>query len=152
MTDLKDRVLIDTNILVYAYEPSERQKQEQALNIIRELVRKRTGVISTQVLAEFFVTVTNPRKLSTPLTITEGYERIQNFLQVWEVINVTGMIVLEAIRGVKDYQLSFWDAQIWATARLNQIAIIYSEDFNVGATLEGVRFVNPYKDSESSTS
>jgi predicted nucleic acid-binding protein len=50
--------------------------------------------------------------------------------------------VLEVIRGVKEYQLSFWDAQIWATAKLNQISVIYSEDFNVGAIIEGVRFVN----------
>ena len=56
---------------------------------------------------------------------------------------MTGAIVLEAIRGVKEYQLSFWDAQIWATAKLNQIPVVYSEDFNVGAIIEGVRFINP---------
>jgi len=57
---------------------------------------------------------------------------------------VSGLIILEAARGVETYQLSFWDAQIWASARLNQIPIIFSEDFNVGASIEGVRFVNPF--------
>ncbi len=56
------------------------------------------------------------------------------------------MIVLEAARGVRDYQFSFWDAQIWATARLNQIPTIYSEDFNVNSAIEGVRFLNPLSD------
>ena len=62
------------------------------------------------------------------------------------VVNVTPTIVLEAVRGVIDHQLSFWDALIWATAKLNQIAVILSEDFRSGASLEGVRFVNPLSD------
>jgi predicted nucleic acid-binding protein len=52
--------------------------------------------------------------------------------------------VLEAARGARDYQMHFWDAQIWATARLNQITYILSEDFNTGSVIEGVRFVNPF--------
>lgn len=77
------------------------------------------------------------------MSIVEAGNRIQNYILAWEVVEVTGAIVLEAIRGVKEYQLSFWDAQIWATAKLNQISVVYSEDFNVGAIIEGVRFINP---------
>jgi predicted nucleic acid-binding protein len=54
------------------------------------------------------------------------------------------MIVLEAGRGVRDHQLSYYDSQIWAIARLNQVPTIFSEDFSDGAVLEGVRFVNPF--------
>ncbi len=54
------------------------------------------------------------------------------------------MVVLEALRGVRDHQLSYYDAQVWATARLNQVPVIFSEDFKPNATLEGVRFVNPF--------
>jgi predicted nucleic acid-binding protein len=57
------------------------------------------------------------------------------------------LIVLEATRGVESYQFSYWDAQIWATARLNQITTVYSEDFNSGATIEGIHFVNPLNDN-----
>lgn len=137
------RVFVDTNILVYAYDRSETQKQKQALLVLDQLATAGTGVLSTQVLAEFFVTVTSPRKLVFPLSVADGYERIQNYLQAWEVLDLTGMVVLEAARGVRDYQFSLWDAQIWATARLNQISLVYSEDFNVGAVIEGVRFANP---------
>lgn len=59
------------------------------------------------------------------------------------MVDVTGLVVLEAARGVRDYQLSFWDAQSWAVARLNQIGMVYSEDFNVGTVIEGVQFINP---------
>ena len=100
------------------------------------------GVISTQVLAEFFVAVT--RKIAAPLPVTEAGERVKNYLQSWTVVDLTGMVVLEATRGVHHHQLSFWDAQIWATARLNQIPVVFSEDLNVGAVTEGVRFVNPF--------
>ncbi len=74
----------------------------------------------------------------------DAYERIQNYLLAWEIIDVTGPIVLEATRGVSTYKMSYWDAQIWASARLYQIPVIFSEDFNVGAVVEGIRFVNPF--------
>lgn len=51
--------------------------------------------------------------------------------------------MVDAARGVLDHQLSFWDALIWATAKLNQIPVILSEDFRSGTSLEGVRFINP---------
>jgi len=57
---------------------------------------------------------------------------------------VTGAIVLEAVRGVRTYQMSYWDAQIWASARMNQIPVVLSEDFGEGTTIEGVHFVNPF--------
>jgi predicted nucleic acid-binding protein len=63
------------------------------------------------------------------------------------VLDLTGMVALEAIRGVRDYQFNFWDAQVWATARLNQIPVVFSEDFNAGTLIEGVRFVNPFAEN-----
>ena len=139
---MSDRILADTNVLVYAYDRSEPQKQIRALEVLDRLAVSRVGVISTQVLAEFFVAVT--RKIETPLSVSEAYVRVKNYLQAWTVLNLTGMIVLEAARGVREHQFNFWDAQIWAAARLNQIPIVFSEDFNVGAVTEGVHFVNPF--------
>lgn len=53
------------------------------------------------------------------------------------------MIVYEAVRGVKEHKFSYWDAQIWASARLNQISLVFSEDFAHGSLIDGVRFINP---------
>lgn len=142
---MSSRVFVDTNILVYTCDRSEPHKQRQALQILDQMTLTRAGVISTQVLAEFFVTVTSSRKFSSPMSVAESYEHLQDYISSWEVVNVTALIVLEAARGVRDYQFSFWDAQLWATARLNQISVIYSEDFNVGSAIEGVHFVNPLK-------
>ena len=142
---MNGRVFVDINVLVYAYDRSEPAKQQQALAVLDYLVGREAGVISTQVLAEFFVTIT--RKIAAPLTINEAYERLMNYLQVWPVIDLTGLIILEAARGVRDHQFSFWDAQIWATARLNQISVVFSEDFHVGGVIEGIRFVNPFAEA-----
>lgn len=135
-------ILVDINVLVYAYDRTAGTKQQHALAVLDALVKHNEGAISTQVLAEFFVTVT--RKLPYPLTVAEARSRIENYLLAWPIVEIAGLIVLEAARGVEAYQLSFWDAQIWATARLNQIPLVFSEDFNTSASLEGVRFINPF--------
>ena len=138
---MKDKIFVDTNILVYAYDRSELEKQILALAILNQLTETQTGVISAQVMSEFFTAVT--RKISLPLSPADAYQRLENYQQSWDTLDVTPEIVLEAARGVRDYQFSLWDGQIWAAARLNQISVIFSEDFNVGAVIEGVRFINP---------
>jgi len=139
---MSDRVLVDTSVLVYAYDRSEPEKQKRALEVLDRLVISGVGVISSQVLSEFFVSVTH--KIAAPLSALEAYERIKNYLRSWTVFDLTGMIVLEAARGVRDHQFNFWDAQVWAAAHLNQIPVVFSEDFNAGQVTEGVRFVDPF--------
>ena len=62
----------------------------------------------------------------------------------FEVYDLTRFTILEAGRGVRDYRLSYYDAQIWAIARLNQIPVVFSEDFQNEQTLEGVQFLDPF--------
>jgi len=139
-----DRVFVDTNVLVYAYDRSEPHKQRRALQVLDRLAVTGAGVISTQVLSEFFVAVT--RKITVPLSVEEASERVKNYLQSWMVVDVTGMVLLEAIRGVQEHHFNFWDAQIWATAKLNQVPVVFSEDFSAGSVTEGVKFITPFAD------
>jgi len=139
---MADRILVDTNILLYAYDRGEPAKQPLALELLDCLVAHDLGALTPQVLAEFFVNAT--KKLQPPLTIEEAHSRVQNYLLSWEILDITGTVVLEAVRGVRNYRMAYWDAQIWASARLNQIPIVLSEDFGDGVIIEGVRFVNPF--------
>jgi predicted nucleic acid-binding protein len=139
---MADRILVDTNILLYAYDRGEPAKQPMALALLDRLVAHDLGALTPQVLAEFFVNAT--KKLQPPLTIEEAHSRVQNYLLSWEILDITGTVVLEAVRGVRNYRMPYWDAQIWASARLNQIPIVLSEDFGDGVVIEGVRFVNPF--------
>lgn len=136
--------LIDTNILVYAYDRSEPVKQAKALEILDALAREGSGMLSPQILSEFFTVVT--KKIPAPMSIEQGYTSLNNFIQFWDVVDLTGAVVLEAARGVKDHYLSFWDALVWATARMNQIPAVLSEDFSHNSVLDGVRFIDPFKD------
>ncbi len=139
-------VLIDTNILVYAYDRSEPEKQQCALTALDHLATSGTGVLSTQILDEFCsVTL---RKLSLALTPELVEERVRRYIRIYRVLPINVSVILEAIRGVREHQFSFWDAQVWATAKLNGIPTVYSEDFVVGAVVEGVRFVNPFEAGE----
>jgi predicted nucleic acid-binding protein len=136
------RVLIDTNVLVYAYDRSGLLKQKQALQVLRKLAESGRGAVTTQVLGEFFTVVT--RKIPSPLSAGEAAAQIRNHLQLWTVIEMTGALVLDAAIGVRDHKMSFWDAQIWAAARANRIPVVLSEDFSDGSILDGVRFMNPF--------
>lgn len=135
-------VLVDTNVLAYAYDRSERPKQRVALAVLDLLADTQRGVLTTRVLGELFVTLT--RKLTERMTVEQAAERIHHYVLSWPIFDVTRLIVLEAAQGVRLHQLSFWDAQIWATARLNQIPVIFSEDFSANRPLDGIRVVNPF--------
>jgi predicted nucleic acid-binding protein len=135
-------VLIDTNVLVYAYDRANPAKQRRAIDLLSYIRTARVGAISAQTLSEFFATVT--RKLVPPLTMAEAEAQLQGFASQWPVLPVTEKVILEAVRGARLYQLHFWDAQIWAVARLHGLPTIFSEDFNPGAQIEDVRFINPF--------
>ena len=64
--------------------------------------------------------------------------------RIWLVFPVISQVVLEATRGVREYQFNFWDAQIWAGTRLYRVPVILSEDFKTDAVIEGVRFLNSF--------
>ncbi len=108
------KFFVDTNLLVYAYDRSEPIKQRRALDVLNRLALSSAGAVSTQVLGEFFVTVV--RKTSVALSVAEAYSRLEYYCRFWTVIGVSATVVLEAGRGVRDYQFNFWDAQIWAAA------------------------------------
>ena len=137
-------ILVDSNVLMYAYDRSEPEKQHRALEVLDRLVETGLGALSTQTLAEFCAVATH--KIPSPLSAEQAYTQIEHFVRIWPILNVTSQVVLEAARGVRDYQFSFWDAQLWAVARLNNVPVIFSQDFNPGSVVEGVRFVNPFAD------
>ncbi len=135
--------LVDTNILVYAYDRSEYEKQKRARALLDWLESRACGMLSTQILGEFFRIVT--RKLVEPLTPRQAYVELDRHLRTWGTFDITRAVVLEAGRGCVAYQMPYWDAQIWATAKLNQVPQILSEDFQHGRVVEGVEFKNPFK-------
>ena len=139
---MADEILVDTNVLVYAYDRAEPRKQERALETLRRLAVGGRGRLSAQILGEFFRAVT--QKIPSPLSASDAYGQIATLIRALPALPVTPLVVLEAARGGRDHRLNYWDAQVWGTARLNQIPLVLSEDFGDGFLLDGVRFVNPF--------
>jgi predicted nucleic acid-binding protein len=137
-------VLIDTNILVYASDPADPARQDKALQVLKYLETTRSGRLSTQCLGEFVNVATRSRQ---PLySLEEAIQQVEYLLQAYPVFDLTPLMILEAARGARDHGLAYYDAQIWASARLNQVTTIFSQDFTDGQVLEGVRFVDPFAD------
>jgi predicted nucleic acid-binding protein len=135
-------ILIDTNILIYAHDYQDRARRDRAVRIIRQLQLSGIGRLSVQCLAEFASVAT--RRLRPRLTWAEALVQVERLAQAFQVFDLTPQIVGEAARGARDHQLAYYDAQLWGSARLNQVPVIFSEDFASGTALEGVRFVNPF--------
>ncbi len=134
--------LLDSNVLIYATDEEDPQRMARASELLRYLAPARLAVISAQVLAEFAnATLRRGRSLAA---IDEVYRQVEVYSRAMVVLPLTPAIIQEAVRGVRDFRLAYYDAQIWAAARLNQVPFVLSEDFNVGATLDGVTFVNPF--------
>ncbi|MFU8771554.1 MAG: PIN domain-containing protein [Anaerolineales bacterium] len=135
-------ILIDSNVLIYAYDVRDQPRQEHAFSVLKTIGSFGNGRLSAQCLSEFFSRTT--RGPSPLLSIPEAAQQTTYLSTIFRVHPVTQQIVNEAIRGVLEAHFSYRDAQIWAAARLNQIPVIFSEDFNSGSTIEGVHFVNPF--------
>jgi len=137
--------LVDTSVLVYAYDQADDQKRERAIEVLARIGGAPAGALSVQIVGEFFTTVT--RKIPVPLLPAEAERTLINLARSWTVYPLDRTTVLEAVRGSQDRLLSYWDALIWATAKLNDVPNVLSEDFNPGGQLEGVRFLNPFAET-----
>lgn len=140
--DTEWRYLLDTNILVYGFDANEPRKQEQALEVIDRVGRKGTGTLSVQTLSEFANVALY--RLEEPLPPDDVADQLELYSETFPILSLTTFVSIEAVRGVRDHSFSYFDAQIWAIARLNQIPVVLSEDFSSGASVEGVTFLDPF--------
>ena len=137
--DKLTRTFLDTNILVYAEDRADPVKQRKAVELILEHKRQRTGVVSLQVLQEFFVTVTRKLKLDV------GVARYKvEFHSRFQVAEPTVSDILAAIDLHRLHGFSFWDALVLRMAKQAGCRVLLSEDIQHGEEVDGVRIVNPF--------
>jgi predicted nucleic acid-binding protein len=134
------KTFVDTNILVYAHDLDEPKKRLAAKEALSGLWVERTGVLSTQVLQEFYVTAT--RKLAKPLSKAAARRVVESY-GVW-CVDVTHAEIAAAFRIEDQARISFWDALICAAALKSGAERILSEDLNAGQRVTGIRIENPF--------
>lgn len=134
--------LVDTNILIYAYDAADVRKRAIALDVLTNLRQHRLGVLTVQVLGEFFTNVT--RKPLEPLTPEEARLTALRLYRSWPVLDLTSRMFVDAVRGVTEHKLSYWDALLWATAQEERVPFILTEDQQHLRLVEDVRYLNPF--------
>jgi predicted nucleic acid-binding protein len=134
------RSFFDTNVLVYTDDQAAPAKQRRALELLAEHRRAGTGVVSLQVLQEYFVTVTRKLKVDAVLA-----RRKIELMAEFDVASPELSDVLAAIDLHRLHTINFWDALIVRSAKQAGCSALFSEDMQPGREIDGVRIVNPFQ-------
>ncbi len=139
---MTERVFVDSNVLVYARDASEPEKQPLAQAWLRHLWLSRSGCLSVQVLSEFYVTVT--RKLKPGMDAVAARGDVEAFM-AWNPLSIDSDLVLAAWRFEDRFSLSWWDALVVSAAVASGAKRLLTEDLQEGLELDGVLVVNPFR-------
>ena len=135
------REMVDTNILVYAVDRSSGLKHRLASDLLTDLIARDVLTVSAQVLNEFYSVATRKKGL---MTHDDAVRYIRATAGASVVLPLTLSGTLLALGAVARHGFSFWDALIWAAAREGGLSTLYTEDFQHGREIEGVRIVDPF--------
>jgi predicted nucleic acid-binding protein len=135
------KVFVDSNVLIYAHDKDAGSKQVQAAQRLGELWETGLGRLSTQVLQEFYVNVTE--KISKPLSRSAAREVVRSYGH-WVGTFLTPGTVVRASEISEIWRLSFWDSMILAAAEQDGATELLSEDLSHDQIIAGVRISNPF--------
>ena len=135
------RAFVDSNILVYAHDSGAGTRNQVAKALVARLWGERTGVLSTQVIQEFYVNVR--RRARNPIEPAEVRRLVEDYL-LWEIVVNDGSTILGALDIERRFKVSFWDALILQAANTAKVTTVYSEDLSHGQSYHEVKVVNPF--------
>jgi predicted nucleic acid-binding protein len=136
---MSERSFLDTNILIYTDDHANPDKQRVALDLVDRAFAQRSGVVSTQVLQEYFAAAT--RNLGVDATLAR--RKVELFARL-DTVQVSVELVLSGIDLHRLHAISFWDALIVRAALDAGCTVLLSEDMQAGQRLAGLRIANPF--------
>ncbi|MEX2125103.1 MAG: PIN domain-containing protein [Woeseia sp.] len=138
--------LVDTNILVYRYDPRFPAKQARAEELLRQGIADDSIVVPHQALIEFVAAVTRPiAGDASLLSVEEAHREVDDMLAQFSVVYPTENTLRTALRGAALYKLSWFDAHLWAYADERGFDPLWSEDFEDGRLYGRVRVRDPFR-------
>jgi predicted nucleic acid-binding protein len=139
--------LVDTNVLVYRFDPRFPKKQQVAEQLLRAAVVEDSARVPHQAIVEFVAAVRRPTTPGGPplLGPADAIREAEELLSQFTVLYPDGHVLRLALRGMATYQLSWFDAHMWAYAEHFGLPEIWSEDFQDGRLYGSVRAVNPFR-------
>lgn len=138
---MNDKFFLDTNIFAYMFDARAAQKAEQARRLIKQAVSTRKGVVSQQVVQEFFNLAF--RKFQPAMTLAEAEDYLSTMFQPLLVVQSI-QTYKEALQIHSRYRLPWYDSLIVAAARESGCKIFYSEDFQHEQRFGELRVKNPF--------
>lgn len=139
---MNDRFFLDTNVVVYTFDPHAPSKRGRAQQLLSEALERRTGFISTQVIQEFLNVAL--RKFDPPLRPVDARVYIDGVLEPLCEVFPSMELYRVALRVHGRWGYSFYDSLIIAAAIEGKAEILYSEDLQANQALEGLQIVNPF--------
>lgn len=141
--------LVDTNVLVYRFDPRFPDKQRIATEVLRQGIRSGNLLLAQQSVVEFVAVVTRQLEgAARLLSLTDATREAEELLLQFDVVHPNDEIVRLALRGAAAYQLRWFDAHLWAYAEHHGLEELLSEDFQHDRRYGTVRVVNPFAASE----
>jgi predicted nucleic acid-binding protein len=138
------RTFVDTNVLVYLYDPAERAKRARARALIEAERRASPLLVSTQVLSELYAALTREKKGKPAIMPADRAERVVRALARWTVVVVDPATIVQAIALSRSARFAFWDALIVQSAIVGGCERLLSEDLGHGQRIGGVRIESPF--------
>jgi len=140
--------LVDTNILVYRFDSRFPAKQKRATALLRQGIMDESLVVPHQALIEFVAVVTRPIVERKPLLdIEDAHREVEDMLAQFPIIYPTENTLRTALRGAALYQMSWFDAHLWAYADEHRLDTLWSEDFEHGRLYGRVKIIDPFRTS-----
>jgi predicted nucleic acid-binding protein len=140
--------LVDTNVLVYRVDGRFPEKQRRATEVLRRGIAEDGIRVPHQAVVEFFAVVTRPLQDGKRLlSVQEAILETEGILGQFAILYPDDEVVRTALRGMAAYQMSWFDAHLWAFAECFGLPEILSEDFQEGRMYGRVRIVNPFRAS-----
>ena len=137
--------LVDSNVLVYCFDPGFPDKQQIARRRLRDGLEAGRLFVPHQALMEFVAATTRRSRAGAPLlTEIDAWHEMQNFMSLYPVLYPNETVLRAAVQGAALYRLSWFDAHLWAYAEVFELDEIVSEDFAHGRLYGRVRAVNPF--------
>jgi predicted nucleic acid-binding protein len=140
---MSDRFFLDTNIFVYTFDTGAPTKAKRSLELIRLALDTGRGIVSNQVVQEFFNVAL--RRFAHPIAVGEAEQYLVTVFRPLLAIHSSTALYIEALRIFEKYRVGWYDSLIVAAALQGGCDTLYSEDFQHGRQFEGVKIENPYK-------
>jgi predicted nucleic acid-binding protein len=139
--------LVDTNVLVYRFDPRFPDKQRAARELLRSAIVDDSARIPHQAIVEFVAAVSRPASPGGAplLSLLDAIREAEELLAMFQVLYPDEHVLRLALRGIVTYQLSWFDAHMWAYAEHFGLSELWSEDFQDGRLYGTVRVVNPFR-------